>query len=84
MFSAVKSLVAANWRSGRGLVAMALSSAAMVISYISLSRYCAADFSVRNEAFGWMAGVERVCTELEQRVVESAVQCERVSQAWRV
>ncbi len=84
MFSAVKSLVAANWRRGRGLVAMAFSSAAMVISYISLSPYCATDFSVRKEGFWWMAGVERVRPELEQRVVESVVQCERASQLWRV
>jgi formate hydrogenlyase subunit 4 len=49
IFSAVKSFVAANWRSGNGFVAMAFSRAVMVISYISLSLYCG--FSVLKEGF---------------------------------
>jgi hypothetical protein len=57
---------------------MAFSSAAMVISYISLSLYW--DFSVLKEAFWWMVGEEWVCVDLEPRVVVSAVQRERSSQ----
>jgi len=73
MFSAVKSFVAANWRSGNGFVAIALSRADMVISYISLSWYC--DFSVLNEGFWWIVVVEWVwvCVDLDPKVVESAV-----------
>lgn len=84
MFSAVKSFVAANWRSGNGFVAMAFSSAEMVISYISLSLYSDGDFSVLKEAFWWTVGVERVCVEFEPRVVESGLQRERSSQTWMV
>ena len=55
MFSAVKSLVAANWRRGVGFVVRACSNAA--IEYISFS-----DFSDFRD-FWCIAEEERVCEE---------------------